>query len=231
MNRINNIDSMQYLDISHKRYEDIRSRGEYTADATLIAEYYRRVGVLLQFMSKESVSIFTSMSKIINNEIENLDYDNMYTICPNLEGINLSVFKIICFNYFQWCTLLDVGDPIAIKFHDIYEPIIKLFERGGGQISIHHHELIGGFGAFTRTISASRGDKKELDISDQALKQEIKEVEHAEAYLKEYKLDSSATNNCVRCRNRLVIQEKESYGNRWYKIKCETKTCYDQNFS
>ncbi|ASA25954.1 hypothetical protein [Paenibacillus donghaensis] len=70
-----------------------------------------------------------------------------------------------------WFALLDSGVLNAIKHHDIYEPIIKLFERGGGQISIHHHELVGGFGAFPRTISAGRGDMGQFDISDQALQQ------------------------------------------------------------
>ncbi|AIQ19587.1 hypothetical protein H70357_24915 [Paenibacillus sp. FSL H7-0357] len=231
VNRINNIDAKYYIDISNKRYEDVRSKGEYTADATLIAEYYRRVGVLLQFMSIEGVSIYAGMAKIINNEIELLDFDNLFKICPNLEPINLTVLKMICSNYIQWCILLDAGDPIAVKFHDTYEPIIKLFERGGGRISTHHHELVGGFGAFGRSIHASRGDMKEFDISDQALRQEIKEVEHAEEYVKEYKLDSSVTKNCLRCGNRLIVQENEGYGGKWYKIKCETNICFDQNFS
>lgn len=111
VNRINNIDAEYYIDISNKRYEDVRSKGEYTADATLIAEYYRRVGVLLQFMSIEGVSIFAGMAKIINNEMEILDFDNLYEICPNLEPINLTVLKIICINYIQWCILIDLKQP------------------------------------------------------------------------------------------------------------------------
>lgn len=175
VNRIKNIDVTQYFDISRKRYNEIRSKGEYSADATLIAEYYRRVGVLLQFINKNSLSIYSLMSEIIEKDTDNLDYDTFLLICPNLKDINLPVFKIICFGYLEWCSLLDNGHPIALKYPDIYEPIIKLFERGGGQISIHHHELIGGFGAFPRSISDSRGDMKEFDISDSALDQIVKE--------------------------------------------------------
>ncbi|NEN82592.1 hypothetical protein [Paenibacillus elgii] len=228
--RINSIDTKHYLNISHKRYRDIRSKGEYTADATLIAEYYRRVGVLLQFVNIEGVSILMGMSRLIHKE-PFLDYDNLLTICPNLKEINLTIFKVICFNYLEWCCLIDKGNAIAIKYHDIYEPIIKLFERGGGQISIHHHELVGGFGAFPRSISASRGDMKEFDISDNALDLEIKEIEHAEAFLKGYLFDRNVTSNCIRCRTRLLVEENQSIGGTWYNIKCETEKCFDDNFS
>ncbi|MFB6367903.1 hypothetical protein ACFCP7_28530 [Paenibacillus elgii] len=196
----------------------------------LIAEYYRRVGVFLQFINKDSAFILMGMSRLIHKE-PILEYDNLLTICPNLKDINFTIFKANCFNYLEWCCLIDNGNPIAIKYQDIYEPIIKLFERGGGQISIHHSELVGGFGAFPRSISASRGDMKEFDISDKALELEIKEIEHAEAYLKAYLHDSNVTSKCIRCGNRLLIQKNQSYGDSWYKIKCETDNCFDDNLS
>ncbi|MDR0263216.1 MAG: hypothetical protein LBJ04_08310 [Sphingobacterium sp.] len=176
VNRINNIDVEQYFDLSHKRYDEVRSKGEYSADATLIAEYYRRVGVLLQSLNKDSASIYSLMSKIIDTDTNNLDYDTFLSICPIPQKINFLTIKIICFGYLEWCSLLDIGHSIALKYSDIYEPIIKLFERGGGQISIHHHELVGGFGAFPRYISADRGNMKEFDIIDSALDQIVKEV-------------------------------------------------------
>ncbi|MCP1308415.1 hypothetical protein [Paenibacillus tyrfis] len=230
INRIHNINIEQYLNIANKRYEEVRSRGEYTADATLIAEYYRRVVVLLQFMSKDSASILMGMSKVIHPHNEPIDIDRLLDICPNLKEIDFMILRIICCNYLQWCSLLDTGNPIAMKYHDIYEPMMKLIERGGGRISIHHHELVGGFGAFSRSISTSRGDMEEFDISDRALERRIKEVEHAEAYLKAYKLGASDTYTCLRCGNKLIIQENKERCGVWYKIKCETKHCYDQNF-
>ncbi|RJG23053.1 hypothetical protein [Paenibacillus thiaminolyticus] len=113
------------------------------------------------------------LSRIIEKDIDILDYDTLLSICPDLKEVNLSVFKLICFGYIEWCVLIDKQHPIALKYPDIYEPFIKLFERGGGRISIHHHELVGGFGAFPRTIAADRGDMKEFDISDNALDQEV----------------------------------------------------------
>lgn len=51
--RINNIDANLYIGISNKRYEEVRSRGEYEADSILIAEYYRRVGVFLRLSQRK----------------------------------------------------------------------------------------------------------------------------------------------------------------------------------
>lgn len=72
--------------------------------------------------------------------------------------------------------------------------------------SYYHHELVGGFGAFF----PAGEDMKEFDISDRALEQEIKEVNHAEAYLTAYKLGASGTYHCLRCGNRLTIHENKS---------------------
>lgn len=71
-----------------------------------------------------------------------------------------------------------------------------------------------------------------FDISDVALENIIKEVELAEGYLADYKNGNLSENNCIRCGNKLLILPNLSdYGYQWYKIKCETKDCFDKNFS
>lgn len=49
----------------------------------------------------------------------------------------------LCECYLEWSYLVDVKNEIAIKYNNLYEPIIKLFERGG-KISYHKNELICG---------------------------------------------------------------------------------------
>ncbi|NFS28758.1 hypothetical protein FDF12_09885 [Clostridium botulinum] len=51
--------------------------------------------------------------------------------------------KAVCEYYLEWVYLVEVGDEVAIKYNTLYEPIIKLFERGG-RISYHNQELICG---------------------------------------------------------------------------------------
>ncbi|MNC11856.1 hypothetical protein D3C75_595650 [compost metagenome] len=230
--RIRNIDANLYIEISKKRYEEVRSKGEYEADANLIAEYYRRVGVFLQFISKEAASIYIGMDMLLGFKMEENEWDIFLETCPNFNKIDIMLMKLISIHYLRWCSLLDVRDNIAVQFPDIYEPMIKLFERGGGRINTHHHELVGGFGAFSRSIHANRGDMTPFDISDVALENIIKEVELAEGYLADYKNGNLSENNCIRCGNKLLILPNLSdYGYQWYKIKCETKDCFDKNFS
>ncbi|MDY8045299.1 hypothetical protein UY416_03210 [Paenibacillus polymyxa] len=229
--RIKKIDAKQYIGVSNKSYSEVRSRGEYKVDARLIAEYYRRVGVYLQFISKEVTSIYAGMDMLIGYKMADNEWDELLGKCPNFVEIDFMLMKLISIHYLRWCTLLDSSNNIALQFPDIYEPMIILFERGGGQISTHHHELVGGFGAFSRSIDAKRGDKKPIDISDNALKTIIEEIELAEAYLVEHKKGNLTEKYCIRCGNRLIIHSNNDFGQQWYKIKCETKDCFDNNFS
>lgn len=230
--RIKSIDPNLYVGISKKRYEEVRSRGEYKADSILIAEYYRRVGVFLQYLSIEVTSIYVGMDMLIGYKMDENEWDNFPEEFPNFREIDIMLMKLFSIHYLRWCSLLDNSNLIALQFPDIYEPIIKLFERGGGRISTHHHELVGGFGAFPRSIDARRGDKKPFDISDHALKHIINEVEHAETCLAQFKRGSRNEFACIRCGNRLLIQSNiTEYGYQWYKIKCESDDCFNKNFS
>lgn len=168
---------------------------------------------------------------LIGYKMDESEWDNFPATFPNFKEIDFMLMKLLSIHYLRWCSLLDRGNLIALQFPDIYEPMIKLFERGGGQINTHHHELVGGFGAFSRSIDARRGSMKPFDISDHALKLIIDEIEHAEAYLAEYKRDSRTEYTCIRCGGRLLIQSNiTDYGYQWYKIKCESDDCFDNNF-
>ncbi|WP_145047923.1 hypothetical protein [Paenibacillus xylanexedens] len=230
--RIRNIDPNLYIGISQKRYEEVRTKGEYAADATLIAEYYRRVGVFLQHLSKEATGIYVGMDLLIGYRIPDDAWDNFVVDFPNFKDIDLSLIKLLSMHYLRWCALIDEKNGFALQYPDIYEPMITLFERGGGRISTHHHELVGGFGGFPKTIYATRGDMNPFDISESALKKIIEEVEFAEAYLEVYKNGDLTERNCIRCGNRLLIHSHiTEYGYPWYNIKCESESCFDKNFS
>ncbi len=106
-NRIRNIDPNLYIGISQKRYEEVRTKGEYAADATLIAEYYRRVGVFLQHLSKESTSIYVGMDWLIGYRIPDDAWDNFVVDFPNFKDIDLMIIKLLSMHYLRWCSLLD----------------------------------------------------------------------------------------------------------------------------
>lgn len=230
--RVGRIDVGSYVGNEKKRYEEIRSKGEYEADSVLIAEYYRRVGVFLQSISEEATSVYMGMDMLIGYKFAEDGWDDFHERFPRFKPLNNWMMKLLCMHYLRWCSLIDAGEEKALQFPDVYEPMIVLFERGGGGISTYHGELVGGFGAFSKTIHSNRGDKAPYDIGEEALRRTIKEIEVAEAYLSEYKVGNIEEKACLRCGNRLEIQEYLSeYSGKWYKIKCKSENCFSRNFS
>lgn len=233
--RVGKIDVERYIRNQGKRYEEIRSKGKYAADSVLIAEYYRRVGVFLQSISKGATSVYIGMDMLIGHKVAEDAWDEFNAQFPQFKPLNHWLMKLLCMHYLRWCSLIDAGEEKALQFPKVYEPIIVLFEKGGGGISTHHGELVGGFGAFSRTIHSSLADKKPYDISEEALKHITEEIEVAEKYLSEYKAGSLEKKLCIRCGNHLEIQEHPSqhhqYGGIWYTIKCASPNCFRRNFS
>ncbi|SFE60127.1 hypothetical protein SAMN04487969_104107 [Paenibacillus algorifonticola] len=51
--------------------------------------------------------------------------------------------EFLCKYFLEWEWAISVGEKIDVRFEDLYEPIILLFERGG-RVSYHHNELVCG---------------------------------------------------------------------------------------
>ncbi|NQX64628.1 hypothetical protein HQN90_00670 [Paenibacillus alba] len=230
--RINNIDPSIYSKVTMKNWKSFRSKGEYRSDAVLIGEHFRRVGELLQYISKNSTHFIISLAELITNDVMEFNSEKFEELFPNIKECECYLISRICLCYVHWSILLDSDEPISKKYPDMYEPLIKLIERGGGQMSLHHGEIDGGFGGFPRLIYADRGNLKATNISDQALNQIIKEVEHAEECLVKYKNDGRSEYTCIRCGKKLHIHPNVTdWGYQWYKIICETEDCYNDNLS
>lgn len=85
LSRLQRIDVEPYIVNLHKRYHEFRMDAEYEADAQLIAEYYRRVGVLLQELSVDGVSIWAGMAQVAKrDDSQLLDYEQS---CPRCAPI------------------------------------------------------------------------------------------------------------------------------------------------
>lgn len=70
--------------------------------------------------------------------------------------------------YLGWSYLVDQEELLALQFHDLYEPILKMYERGG-VIYRHHQDLIFGNTPFLLDISRYADRFSSFDISDEAL--------------------------------------------------------------
>ncbi|QLG37700.1 hypothetical protein HW560_05995 [Paenibacillus sp. E222] len=106
----------------------------------LIKEYLRRVNQLLNEMdaSIDQYPLF-SFAKILGKAID----EKVYRVCSKLDTLGNPYVKVVCYGYLEVSELADQGVDEAIQYIDLYEPMIKLFERGGSFI-IRQGEMVVG---------------------------------------------------------------------------------------
>lgn len=132
----------------------------------LIAEYLRRCSLFLGVYSFES-GPFVSPAKVLNT---NLDLEDYITSIFAESGKPNLLCKTICLRYLEWVFLVDEGKIINDEYQDIYEPLIKYFERGGTLRLDQGIYLDYGFGAFPIDNWRERYSKLHaIDISDENL--------------------------------------------------------------
>jgi hypothetical protein len=114
----------------------------------LVHEFIRRGNIFRDVYDKDNtkrLAIF-SAAQIINASIPK-------DIQRFIDDINLIkhgwTIKLVCEYYLEWAYLVDIENEVAIEHSDLYEPIIKLFERGG-RISYHQNELTCGKAGWPR---------------------------------------------------------------------------------
>jgi len=110
----------------------------------LIEEYLRRVNQLLYEMdaSIDQYPLF-SFAKILGKAID----EKVYRACSKLDTLGNPYVKVICYGYLEVSELADQGVDEAIQYIDLYEPMIKFFERGGS-FTIRQGEMVVGGSAY-----------------------------------------------------------------------------------
>lgn len=135
--------------------------------AVLLFEFYRRRAIFLDHLSIETAQRRAFFSAAKESEIE-LPID-IEAMCPELELIkNEWLVKWTCLFSLEWAYLIDRKIPIALKFHDMYIPIIELFKRGG-RVRYHHADIICGKIGRSRIPSSSLSEYESRDISNEVL--------------------------------------------------------------
>ncbi|MEY8747012.1 hypothetical protein AB9M62_48600 [Bacillales bacterium AN1005] len=134
--------------------------------AILVTEFIRRGNIFLDFNSKDD------NRRAVFNAAEIINFDTPAHIkeeCNGVVNANVDwVTEYLCAFYLEWAYVIDKQMPIALEFHDLYDPIIKLFERGG-RISYHHNELVCGKHAWPRNSGAITRELLPQDIRDKVL--------------------------------------------------------------
>lgn len=152
---INNILSIDWNNISYK------DKNSYIM---LAKEYLRRAAVFKCSLSLDCSFPFFNAANAIEKKAE-------VTIAKNyneLKNIERQFFRMLCEAYLEWAALQDEEEPIAVQFHDLYEPLFKIFKRGGS-VGLHHGEfVVGKWGIQFRNYSKIAGWEP-IDISDESL--------------------------------------------------------------
>ncbi len=153
-NRINKID--------FNRIQNTNRR----SDMELFIEFARRFSILVleHLKIKLRNPYMFNPDKAFGYEI---DFD-IEDKCPVLKTVKPSIPRKMVIDYLKFAYIIGEGNEVASKNKDVYEPLIKLFERGG-QFNIHHGEYIAGGCAWRFKLPDLMLDMNEIDISDEAL--------------------------------------------------------------
>ncbi|WP_339178182.1 hypothetical protein MHB43_23300 [Paenibacillus sp. FSL H8-0317] len=127
----------------------------------LSKEYLRRASIFFQYYSGPCRYPFIIISNSITKSQVSVDELQI------LKEIHNSYVREIVTSYLELNALIDEGNKIAIDNKDLFEPVIKLYERGG------HFFIRAGYlnvaGATDFLSLANRVKREPLDISDETL--------------------------------------------------------------
>ncbi|PAF29618.1 hypothetical protein [Paenibacillus sp. 7516] len=152
LERINNIDW------------SISGSVDVPSNMALIQEYIRRAALLITSYDLKSPYPFFKASHVIGHDVD-LDLTEK---CPELAKLTNSFMKGTCEAYLEWVFLIDSGNEIALKFNDLYKPLIRLIERGG-TVRRRHGDIIAGGYVFPLANADYMSKQKPINISDEGL--------------------------------------------------------------
>lgn len=137
----------------------------------LLLEYYRRVAKFYDSLKVKKIitPVYFPIAKILKLEynIKKPDID-IYEVCPTIKEINRESVHYLCENYVELAMLVDEGVELAISYKDIYDPIIRLFEKGGCYRNSHDNGYETDGGSIVFSI-ANLKKLEEIDISNEGL--------------------------------------------------------------
>ncbi|MGG4202818.1 hypothetical protein ABEW60_00550 [Paenibacillus jamilae] len=135
------------------------------SNMALIQEYIRRAALFIKTYDLKTPYPFFKAANALGFE----DDLGILVLCPHLKDLKNAFMRVTCEAYLEWLYLVDNGNEPAIKFHDLYEPLILLIERGG-TIRRHHGDIIAGGYAFPLANADYMSKQAPIDISDEGLK-------------------------------------------------------------
>ncbi|MFA4134239.1 MULTISPECIES: hypothetical protein [unclassified Brevibacillus] len=131
-----------YLEYAQARITSINfmlEQPEKKSHLILINEFLRRAAYFERFL-------YLSIDSPFVNAVETLGYSytlEIEEVCPAIQSIESELIKSVCINYLELSALVDQKVLKARKYYNLYEPMIKLFERGGKVILMDNNIITG----------------------------------------------------------------------------------------
>ncbi|WP_342435559.1 hypothetical protein NSS79_18025 [Paenibacillus sp. FSL L8-0436] len=156
---------MGYLNQAIKRIStidwSILGEQETMSQSYLCREYLRRATKFLRDYSGTCVPPFIMISNSITEPQENIEMIEI------VNEINNSYHRALVTSYLELCALIDEKNPIAMDNKDLFEPAIKLYERGGFFYRREGYIYINGISIIIEDVAWD--EQEPLDISDETL--------------------------------------------------------------
>ena len=134
---------------------------ETVSQSYLCREYLRRAAKFLKDYPGTCVPPFIMISNSITEPKEKVETIEV------LNNISHSYHKILVTSYLELRALIDDKNPIAMDNKDLFEPAIKLYERGGFFYRREGYVYINGNSFLIADVTWS--EQNPLDIRDEVL--------------------------------------------------------------
>lgn len=133
-------------------------------DADLAREYLRRVALMAKSLPGWDGGPFFNTSEVTANDLDPqviTEIDAAVTADTQPNGY----VRRLCIDYIKWQAYVEVADPVACLYPDIFEPLLRLFERGQS-FGIRHGELVVGSFAIPLTAWLESSEMPALDLDE-----------------------------------------------------------------
>jgi hypothetical protein len=114
--------------------------GWRVSDAMLLNEYVRRLACLEQKVPIHVSGLFFDPVELPGANEEQLKQDRQ-DLSQITKGIGNRFWATLLQNYALWTVLVRAGNPIATLEPDLFEPLMRMFERGAA-FTLHHGEAL-----------------------------------------------------------------------------------------
>ncbi len=113
----------------------------------LIREFFRRVSEMLYELEINNITLpIFSCESMLNDKLPTAISDDLSNVTVVIdERFPYAYVRVYLIEYIKWNAFIDIGNEIAMKYFNIYEPLIRIFESGSSVGSRHGEFMIGDF--------------------------------------------------------------------------------------